>query len=122
MSINMVSIQSLLKDFQKAFYEDDFPAQLSIHQQIKSDPSHKPLLRDQAPMEYLKYKSDLKVVKRCKALLESKGWSTARESPTIKIESQGGGSNFLSKSTLLINSNVFEVMAVIAEFDLVTTW
>jgi hypothetical protein len=118
----MVSLESLLKDFQKAFYEDDFPAQLSIHQKIKSDPSFKPLLHEQATMEYLKYKSDLKVVDQCKSLLQSEGWSTARESPTIKIESRGGGSNFLSRSTLLINSNVFQVLAVISEFDLVTTW
>lgn len=118
----MVTVESLIKEFQTAFYEDDFPTLISLEQKIKADPGIKQAFKAQAPTEYLKYKSDLKLVDRCKYLLDSPTWTTVRESPTIKIECQGGGSNFLSKSTLLINSNIFQVLAVIAEVDLVTTW
>jgi hypothetical protein len=118
----MASIEDLLTEFSPAFYSDDFPVQFRLHQEIKKRPDHKSIIRSKAPLEYLKFKEDLKLVRQVLGLIHSSEWSTVRESSTIKIESRGGGSNFITKSTILLDSNVFQVLSVLSEADLVTTW
>ena len=118
----MSSIPDLLTEFNAAFYSDDFPAQFKIHQDIKKIADHKQEIRSKAPLEYLKFKDDLKLVRQVMGLIRTPDWSVVRQSETIKIESRGGGSNFITKSTILLDSNVFQVLSVLSEADLVTLW
>lgn len=118
----MDSLEKLLNEFTDAFYQDNMPLMAKIHQLIQSSPAYIADLPKFPSLEYSQYLSDVDLVARSFAFIKGKDWRVVRESPNIRVESRGGGSEFFTKSTVKVEVNIFQVLAVLSEADLVTTW
>ena len=118
----MDSLEKLLNVFTDGFYNDNLPLLSKIHQEIQSNPSHLSELSKFSCPEYSKHLSDIKDVQTCMELIQSPIWVAVRESADVRIDSRGGGSDFFTKATVRIQSNIFQVLAVLSEADLITTW
>jgi hypothetical protein len=118
----MEKFKLLDQNFTRAFYEDDFLAMKMIYRLMKDVKNFEELAEKCCSEEFKKFRKDKKSVKRVHEILFGGGWKNVRESDSIKIECQGGGNAFLTKCTLSLNCNIFHVLAVISEADLIHTW
>ena len=115
--------ENLAEEFKAAFYECSYSDLISIHEKIQTCIRETPKLRRKFDfMEYNRFKSEQDFMDDCFLLLNSPNWVLVSDSNGIKIESQGGGNNFFTRSSVEIPVSMFEVLAVISEADLAPTW
>jgi hypothetical protein len=115
--------ENLIEEFKTAFYNCQHGELLSIHLKIQAAIEETPKLRRKFDfMEYNRFRSEEEYIDDCFALLNSPNWVLVSESNGIKIESQGGGNNFFTRSSVDIPVSMFEVLSVISEADLAPSW
>ena len=118
----MSTFADLMSDFNQAFYSDDFPLQEKLYAEIISRPEYKEEITKSSNKEFLKYKLEQSVADECMSYIRGNDWEVVRETPDVKIESRESASQFFTKSSVLIDSNIFYVLAVLSEADLTTSW
>lgn len=118
-NLTMEYFENLLNKFKKAFYSGDFDQQVLIHQKISGLCFSEAIA--QCP-EYQKFTEDIEYLDKCVELLESPDWETVAETHHTKVEARGAGNEFFTKSSVLINSSILKVMAVLNEIDLLPNW
>lgn len=119
----MSTIEDLIEEFKRAFYECHYSELCDIHKTFLSLVEETPKLSRKLDfMEYSRFKSELEYADLCFSYIDSPNWEVVSDSKGIRVESRGGGNEFYTRCTVDINSSLFRVLCVLSEPDLVTTW
>ena len=111
-----MELDELFSEFKEAFYGDDFDKQLMLHESIQKFSSKK------STLEYDKFLEDIEYFDECIELLHSKDWSLVGETEEVRIESKPTPDNFCTRTSLFVNANIFSVLCVLSEIELIPSW
>jgi hypothetical protein len=119
----MSNLLKLAEEFKEALYSDNFSLLDSAYISLKNalDKDSKLLDSLDCP-EYFYYQDDLNYMSCCLSEVDSSAWNIVKQKNNITVETRGGGNEFYTRNTVLVNADLAHAIAVLSEIDLVPTW